>query len=264
MRLLFPLLLALAALARAASAHEFWIEPLRFVVEPGEPVKADLRNGQDFKGVRLPWLDHRFERFVLIDSAGTRPVTGTNGDRPAVTVTPASGLAILAYASRPDTLEFRDFAKFENYVRYEGLDWAVAAHRAAGLPETGFRERYFRNAKALVQVGPYRGGADQAAGLPFELVVEGSPYAPGVRSVPVRLLWQGAPVANWRINVFTRVGEAAEGALSHLTTDAEGRAEVPFPADADVLLNAVWLERVEGDPEFAWQSWWASLTFGRD
>ena len=34
-------------------------------------------------------------------------------------------------------------------MRYEGLDWAIARHRADGLPEERFKERYTRNAKAL-------------------------------------------------------------------------------------------------------------------
>lgn len=247
--------------AGAAVAHEYWVEPDTYVLEPGESVKANLRNGQDFKGGRLPWLDRRFVSFRIADSDGLRDLDGTNGDVPAVTLTPAEGLTVLAYHSQPDTLEFRDFEKFEDYVAYEGLDWAVAKHRADGLPDSGFRERYQRNAKALIQSGPYAGGADQATGLPFELVVDGSPYKPEVNEVSVRLFWQGSPVADWPINVFTRA-QGAEASLEQVRTDAEGRAVVPFLGEVDVLLNAVWLER-SADEEFAWESWWASTTFGR-
>lgn len=245
----------------AGLAHEYWVEPEFYVVKPGTSVKVNLRNGQDFKGSRLPWLERRFVSFRIADRDGLRDLDGTNGDVPAVTLTPAEGLTVLAYHSQPDTLEFRDFEKFEYYVRYEGLDWAVDKHRADGLPDTGFRERYQRNAKALIQAGPYRGDRDLATGMPFELVVDGSPYAPEVTEVRVGLFWQGDPVADWPINVFTRkTGEQA--ILSRVRTGADGHAIVPFPPDADILLNAVWLVRSE-DPTFAWESWWASTTFGR-
>lgn len=240
-------------------AHEFWVEPLAFVVALGETVKADLRIGQDFGGSRYPYLSRRFQDFTMASGADSEPVPGTEGDLPAVAVEPAPGLLVLAYHSEPDQLTFRDFEKFASYVAYEGLDWAVDRHRADGLPETDFRERYTRNAKALVQVGANGGGEDQMMGLPFELTVDGSPYAPGTAAVAVTLTWRGRPVADWPINVFTRTDGVVK---TQVRTDAQGRAEVPFPPASDVLLNAVYLQRTDADG-FAWESWWASTTFGR-
>lgn len=254
--LLTGVLVAAAPLA----AHEYWIEPERYHLSAGAPLLADLRNGQDFRGSRLPYIGQRIRSFRLHDSEGSREIEGVNGDRPAARLqAPAPGLVILSYHSQPDSLEFRSFESFAGYVRYEGLDWAIARHRADGLPDSGFSERYTRNAKALVQVGPHAQGADRLLGLPLELVVDGSPYAPGRDAVPVRLFRQGVPVADWPINVFTRA-DGGRAALSRLRTDGAGRATVAFPPGSDILLNAVWLERAEG--EFAWESWWASLTFG--
>ncbi|MEM7439668.1 MAG: DUF4198 domain-containing protein [Pseudomonadota bacterium] len=261
MRLLFWLVSPMLVLSSAAMSHEFWIEPEDYMIEPGQTVKANLKNGQDFKGGRLPWLDRRFDAFQVSDADGVRDLTGTNGNLPAIETEAADGLMIFAYDGRPETLTFVSFEKFANYVRYEGLDWAVAAHQDAGLPDKGFKELYRRNAKSLVQVGPFAGGADKAMGLKFELVVDGSPYAPGATEVAVILLLDGKPVADWPINVFTRTDDP-KGALTMVHTGDDGRAIVPFPEGAEILLNSVWLELVEGK-DYAWESWWASTTFGR-
>lgn len=261
MRGILALVLGLSFWSGAAVAHEFWVEPDRYVLSSGETVKANLRVGQDFGGTRYPFLSRRFQSFEMADADGRRDLPGTEGDLPAVNVTAADGLLILGYHSNPDRLTFHDFAKFDYYVRYEGLDWALEEHRKAGLPETGFTEAYTRNAKALVQIGTTP-GADVALGLPFEIVVDGSPYAPGLTAVPVRLLRLGQPAPDWQINIFTRP-DGGEVTLTHVRTDAQGRATIPFDGQVDVMLNAVWLQRPDGKSDVDWESWWASTTFGR-
>lgn len=47
----------------AATAHEFWIEPETYTVDPGDPIIAELRVGQDFKGAAQTYFPDRFARF---------------------------------------------------------------------------------------------------------------------------------------------------------------------------------------------------------
>ena len=88
------------------------------------------------------------------------------------------------------TIDFRvtyaDWAVFRRYLADEGLDAFADLHRARGLPETGFAERYTRYAKALVQAGPADpADRDVRVGLPLELVAQANPYAAGVDALPV-------------------------------------------------------------------------------
>ncbi|MCR9146082.1 MAG: DUF4198 domain-containing protein [Rhodobacteraceae bacterium] len=247
-----------------ATAHEFWIDPEAHRVAPKDSIRAALRVGQDFKGSELPYLDGRFESFTLTGPQGTQDVSGTPGDRPAAQIrTDTEGLHVLAYHSNASTLTFSTMEKFVSYIAYEGNHWALEAHRAAGLPETGFKERYTRNAKALVQVGKVRpGDGDRALGLPVELIAQAHPAdLDKGDSLPVLLLWQGEPLTGQRINIFTK---GAEGPPPYVVTDAKGQARVPLPAAGRYLLNAVHMFPLDAGGPVHWESFWASLTFAVD
>ncbi|MBT5496725.1 MAG: hypothetical protein HOK54_13355, partial [Alphaproteobacteria bacterium] len=62
-------------------------------------------------------------------------------------------LAILAYHSKFFDLNYEKMAKFEKFLGDTGSDKILARHRAAGKPETGIDERYYRAAKLLLNVG---------------------------------------------------------------------------------------------------------------
>jgi uncharacterized GH25 family protein len=249
-------------IAGPLAAHEFWLEADDYTVASGQPVGVQLRVGQDFGGSEYPFIPQRFKEFTVTQGGKTAPYEGRAGDRPAYQDKAAEmGLQVLSYHSTPDTLKFTKSKPelLAKYLKAEGLDFVLEQHRADGLPEIGISEKYTRNAKALIQVGPYKEGMDQATDLPFELVVQGSPYDGGT-SVTVQLLWQGEAMPNYPINVFTKTDGVVQ---TRVQTDAEGMARVVFPVGSRVLLNSVKIERMgEGGAHF-YESWWASTTFGR-
>lgn len=248
-----------------AIAHEFWIEPVKHILKPGETLEANLKVGQDYLGTVFPLLPSRLAQFTVTGPTGTRDVDGIAGDVPAARLPELpEGLHVLAYESTTDRLKFDDWELFNTYVAYEGNDWAVDAHLAAGLPKTGFTEGYRRYAKSLVQVGLHGAGdTDLTIGFAIELVALASPYglSPDQTDLPVLLSWQGEPLARQRINIFHL---AEETTLTSVTTDQDGRAIVPVNRAGRYLLNAVHMELNEPGDELAWNSHWASLTFEID
>ena len=243
-------------------AHEFWMEAKDYAPESGQPVEVQLRVGQNFGGSEYPFVKQRFKSFTVTAGGKTQNYEGRSGDRPAYQdKNPTAGLQVLAYHSQPDTLKFTKARPdlLATYLKAEGLDFVLDQHRADGLPEIGISEKYTRNAKTLVQVGPFKGGIDRAVGLPFEVVVQGSPYD-GTASVKVQLLWRGKAMPNYPINVFTK----ADGVVqTRVQTDGRGMAIVPFAAGSRVMLNSVIIEGMAEGSEHFYESWWASTTFGR-
>lgn len=253
--------LAVALLAGGASAHEYWIAPAAYRVEPGERVEARLLVGQMMEGAELPWLSHQIKSFRIMTANGEQPAEGMEGDVPALGyVADTPGLNIIAQQTHPLELTYDNIDEFRDYLDWEGLGEIVGEHRRRGLPEADFSEAYSRFAKALVQVGPVEADdLDRPVGFDYELVALENPYA-GAGTLPVLLTWQGTPEAGTQIAIFRR-GEGGPVERTLVTTDAEGRATIPIGAGGEFLLNAVHLEPVDGK-DVVWDSSWASLTFG--
>ena len=252
-------LIALALAGAPAAAHEFWIAPQDGRVAPGAEIVADLKVGTMLRGEPYPYLSNRFQSFTVTVGNSTTAVDGNEGDLPALAhAAERSGLHVIAQHTIAFRVTYDDWAVFRRYLADEGLDGLADRHRARGLPEVGFAERYTRDAKALVQVGPVDpADRDVRTGLPLELVAEANPYAAGIDVLPVVLTWQGEPVANRRINIFRDDGTVTR---TTATTDENGRAMIPLSGDGEYLLNAVRLRPVDDSP-VAWASHWATLSF---
>lgn len=248
-----------------AFAHEFWISPLQFTIDPGEAIVADLRVGQVFEGSSMSFLPNAFRRFDLAQSGNLAPVEGRMGDRPAMSQAVADdGLAIVIHETTDSVLTWEEFAKFEDFVRHKDAAWTLSAHAARGLPDTGFREGYSRYAKSLVAVGGGE-GQDTEFGLETELVARANPYTDDLsQGMPVDLYYKGAPRAAAQIEVFERAPDGSV-AVSTVRTNDEGRAVVPVRSAHVYMLDAVVLREPEGAlaerPDIVWESLWANLTF---
>ena len=246
--------------AASVAAHEFWVAPQPFIVQPDAQVVVTLRVGEMMHGKSLPFHSSNFQSLTLTTRNGTRYLNGIEDDTAALSYTAGeAGLHVIAYHSTADQVTFDDWETFRDYVAEEGLDEIAEKHRTRNLPDSGFKEDYTRYAKALVQVGPAgEQDRDEARGLPLELVAEDNPYVPGLETVRVKLLSAGKPVPGRQITVFRYDGAVSRSVVN---TDARGQAAIPVASGGLFLLNAIDLQPVE-DQTAVWSSYWASLTFG--
>jgi len=247
-----------------ASAHEFWIGPHDYRLDPGQDVVADLLVGQEFQGYRQAYIPDFTQRFELIGGERTVPVTSRAGDRPALSQPLAGpGLWVIVHETSDFRLFYDDAETFRTFVRHKDLRGTLEAHAARGLPAVGFSELYRRFAKSLVALGPGE-GQDRQVGLRAELVAEVNPYAPGFDGqMRVRMLFEGAPRADQQIEVFERAA-TGEVAIATYATDAEGRAAIAVQRGREYLLDAVVMLPLEADDpatDPVWHSLWASLSF---
>lgn len=255
--------LALGCTASIAAAHEFWLSPEAYRVMPGDPMEVRLRVGEAFRGPSYVYNPARFARFGIVSASGERAVEGRIGDDPAlVAQARAPGLAVIIHETTEQTLTYREWERFVSFVAHKGHGEAVERHRARDLPETGFREKYRRFAKALLAVGPGE-GVDAPQGLLTELVALANPYTDDLSAgLPVRVLYEGHPRPGAQLELFSRAPDGTIEVTIHIA-DAGGEARLPMRAGHEYLVDSVVLLEVtpeeEGDP--VWESLWASLTF---
>ena len=250
--------------ASPAFAHEFWIEPLDYAIQPGERLVAEVRVGENFRGNAFSFNPARHRRFSIVTDQGEEPVTSRIGDRPAVDqVIEEPGTTIVVHETEDSTLTYDSAETFANFVAYEGLDGVLERHRERGLPETGFTEIYSRSVKSLVRVGdgPIE---DRALGLPVEIVVEGDPRAAAANGDTLTIIAydDAAPRAGALVNVFSKPsGKNGETRLQPMRLDAEGRLQLSVEPDRDYLLNTVVMRERAPETGAVWESLWGSTTF---
>ena len=246
--------------APALLAHNFWIEPSTFTPALGQRLSVRLRVGQELKGDPVPRDPTLMKRFLAAGPAGDSPVPGVDNTEPAGFESfAAPGLYTVVYDSGRSSVEL-DAAKFEEYLKQEGLEKVSARRARQGKSAAGAKEVFSRCAKALVVVGNGPGaGFDRVFNQRLELVAEKNPYAlAGGGELPVRLLYEGKPLAGALVMAFQR--DRPDKVTAR--TDAKGRVTLKLDRPGFWLVKAVHM--IPAPPDAAgtdWESFWASLTF---
>lgn len=265
------LLIGLSTVALATTpvlAHDFWLQPVTFVMAtPGEvPVVTYVGHGAE----RERW-GGAIDRVVHFKSSGPDGVIDRKSnltlDGPqfdAVVPLAKQGSYILSFQSSP-SLSNLPFRRFNEYVQTEGLT-PIATNRArTGTQKRNGRELYSRRAKAVIQIGAVN--AESAArvtapvGLSLEIIPERHPLLmqPGEK-LPVRVLFKGRPLAGALVKLTDLNADAV--ALKTIKTDADGRASFAIPRKGAWQFNTVWAEAISGNPAADYLTTFSSLTFG--
>jgi uncharacterized GH25 family protein len=239
------------------SAHDFWIEPSAFRAAAGAPLSIALRVGEHFKGDPVPRQGAMVERFVIAGPDDVRDVMGREGADPAgFTSLAAPGVYVIGYRSHPKSVEL-DAAKFEQYLREEGLERVIDQRKQAGRSNTPGIEIFSRCAKAIVTSSSAAGVVslkDQALGLRLELIAER--ITPG-KHATFRLLFEGQPLEGALIVAIPK-----DEPMKKLTARSDKAGRVNFTLPGGVwLLKAVHMVPAARETAAEWESLWASTTF---
>ncbi|MEA2239536.1 MAG: hypothetical protein QOC81_4260 [Thermoanaerobaculia bacterium] len=248
---------AVVLTAAVLHAHDFWIEPSTFHPEPGSTVSVGLRVGQDFVGDAVPRVSTAIERFVVIQHGDEESIAGMEGTDPAGWFqADGRSTAVIAYRSRTSLVEMAP-AKFEEYLRLQGLENVIKIRMKRGEHLKPSRELFSRCAKALLTGKQTSPTATQPLGLRYEIVPS---HDPTVSTAPFvgRVLYEGRPlpgalvIAVWQSNPAVRMG-ARSG--------RDGAFSFAFPHAGVWLIKSVQMVDAPSGSGAEWESLWASLTF---
>lgn len=252
----------LAILLTSASAfgHDFWIELGKHRVSVGDTVSIPLRVGEEYVGEPVARDALRIEKFVAIGPSGTTDVAGEDKKDPAGSVTFAEeGIFVVAFRSKRRSIEL-EAAKFEAYLREEGLLHVVKAREDAKQTDRPGREVYSRCAKALIRVGETaKEGFDRVAGLRLEVVPETNPFAANSgETMRFRVVYETKPLP--AALVVARSAKEPKHTVS-ARTDEDGRASLVLDRDGAWMVKCVHMVPAPADTGMDWESLWASVTF---
>jgi uncharacterized GH25 family protein len=248
-----------AALLVAADlrAHDFWIEPSTFHPAPGATVAVGLRVGQDFLGDPVPRSSRLIDRFVVRQSGDDQPVVGLENIDPAGWFrADGRSTAVIAYSSAAAFVEL-PAARFEEYLRQEGLGRIIDLRARRGDRAEPGREHFYRYAKALLAGERRSVLAMQPMGLAYEIVPDDDPTF-GSSGFRGRVLHQGQPLAGALVVAMSRNDPSVRLAVR---SDRNGGFSFSLPVAGVWLIKSVHLVDASMFSRADWDSLWASLTF---
>jgi hypothetical protein len=265
-RIRAPLLASSALLVGTSLllAHDLFFKLESYFVEPHSKLRIPVYNGT-FTASEAGVAPERLLDVSLVSPSG-RTRLGQNAwtteeTRAWLEVHVGEAGTYVAGASlRPRRIELTA-EQFNEYLKEDGILDVLEARTRNNELDRPARERYAKHVKAIFQVGDRRTESYAAVlGYPAEIVPLANPYLlkPG-SELKVRCLVDGKPVAN---QVVFWGGESADGPIAQrsVRTDQDGIAGVTLDRAAKWYVKFVHLVPL-AEPEFDYESKWATLTF---
>jgi len=255
--------------APPAMAHDFWIQPAEFWPTAAKEVAVSLFVGHGQTRDRSQIASRRITRFSALTPSGEEiDLREQRRARGAIEdvrfATEGAGTYVVMLETDAAARSVLAANRFNAYLQSEGLTPALEHRAREGKMQLAGTEKYSRHAKAIVQVGASAtlSNVTEPLGLRLEIVPEHNPYAlPKVASLPVRVLFEGRPLAGALVKLSQLGLDAAreQGAL----TNADGHVSFPMPESGDWLLNVAWTKPLR-DSEVDFETRGSSLTFSSD
>ncbi len=245
-------------------AHDLYFLPPAFRVKPGEKIKVAFHNGDAFPESEAKAPIARLRDLQALSKNGATQITGLreNGNEVVGEAAfPGAGDILLTARTTPNFIQLEP-AKFEEYLKEEGLEHVLrwrAEHGAAKFPG---KERYSKYVKSLLLAGESSGYFNHVVGFPIEIVPEANPSLLKANSaLPVQILFRGKPIEGIAVESAFAAATGGKAVVKVIgKTDKNGRASVPIGGLGRWRIHALIMERCT-EPAADWESFWASLTF---
>ncbi len=249
----------------SAQGHDYWMQPDSFFLTKGESSAVHLFVGDHFVSQsERPFQEKMTVKFQFVGGSASvdlKPAS-KDGQRPVGVITAErSGSHLVAMERGWSQIEL-EAAKFNNYLKHEGLGQILEQRRKAGEDNSAGRERYRRYLKALVQVGSKPDAAyKRRLGHRLEIVPQQDPSDGNLKRVAVSILFDGKPLANAHVAALSRSGKDVK--TREARTDKDGQVQFELDRPGTWIFRLVHMQRCKKQSEIDWESFWAAYSFQR-
>jgi hypothetical protein len=137
------------------AAHEFWLQPEKFICKRGETIYIRFEVGENFKGDNWTGNSKRINslRLYLNDAKDdlSEQLSTETGDSLQLAMFD-EGTAMITFNSTNAFIEM-EAAKFNDYLKDDGLNNASSYRATSQETDKAGKEYYQRSVKTLIQVG---------------------------------------------------------------------------------------------------------------
>jgi uncharacterized GH25 family protein len=244
-------------------AHEFWLQPDKFLYRKGDVLKLTFMVGEDFTGERWDLKKHRLVRFDhhagnysngLIETVV--PGEGSNLELKLE----SEGTHLIVMQSSNAFIELEADA-FNAYLKEDGLDDIIQYRAKTNTQNKSAKEYYQRSAKLLVQVGTATDDTyGKRTGTPIEIIPVKNPYAlKQGAEMKFEVVFEGKPLGYSLIKVWNRKDNRTT--VQNIYTEKDGTFTTRLSNTGMWMVSCVKMVPAK-EAGADWQSYWGSLVFG--
>ena len=136
-------------------AHDLYFLPPSFRIKSGEKIRMAFHNGDAFPESEAKAPTARLRDLHAMSKSGSTPITGLKESGKEVigeAAFPGAGDILLTARTTPNFIQL-DPAKFEAYLKEEGLDHVLRWRAEHGQSKLPGKERYSKYVKSLLLSG---------------------------------------------------------------------------------------------------------------
>ena len=259
------IIILLLVIGAASFAHEFWIQPDKFIYKRGETINLKFLAGENFAGVNWNGNNEKVQAMHLyfadvVDSNLKDNLTDNKGDSVQFSIY-EEGTAMVTLNTKNSFIDL-EAKEFNAYLRDEGLTEALEYRKVHGDTTKKGTERYQRSVKTIFQVGKNKTSVfKKRTVLPLDIIPDENPYAVTKDGkFKLRILFQGNTLKKTKIKVWHRANNKMSA--EDYETDDHGEVKIFLSLRGEWMVSCVKMVRLEDDPDAEWQSYWGSLTWG--
>ena len=255
--------LVLAITAIVSLAHEFWLLPSAWFVQPGQSLKMSLRVGEGFAGD--PWEANasRVTQFFSMlgktktDRLGNLQKSGLDSlwlsfDKP--------GTHLVSLGTNNKFLEM-EADKFDAYLQEDGLEHIRQLRQQSGQTSKPSREFYRRESATLIQVGGTPSKVNFGkTGFELRILPEKNPLLADPNSIlKFQIRFKGKPLPNALVRHWRKTADGSP-IVQTQKSDRNGRVRFQL-SPGEQMVSVVHMTGYPKPAEADWQSIWGNLTF---
>jgi uncharacterized GH25 family protein len=243
-------------------AHDMWLVPTKYHIQPGESLVISTNTGMDFPKSLSAVTPDRLSLFKIVGKSDQKNLQDfkTVGNSLTTQINLKEvGTYVIAMALKQKEIKLTA-KEFNEYLLSDGITSIYELRKKEGILDKDAVEYYSKFAKTLVQVGDSLDNtAIRPLGLLIEIVPAENPYSlKKGDELEVKVLYRGEPLP--QAELFWSYPGMGEEFAGSTITDASGDAMVPLQKSGPYVIRMTYMEWVKMLTH-EWESYWASLTF---
>ncbi|ULQ50835.1 DUF4198 domain-containing protein [Flavihumibacter fluvii] len=259
----FVMVFATLLLSLVMAAHEFWIQPDRYLYEAGQTIYLRFWVGENFEGKNWSGNGLSVARIQIRQNKLSDDLTGNIGELPGDSLELSlhdEGTAMITMQTNNKLISLDAF-KFREYLVEEGLQNAIEYRENNHENDSSGHELYQRSVKTIIQVGDELSSCClKETGLPLDIIPLKNPYDPALRdSLKLLVKFKREAIKGQLMKVWHRVGNQTR--KFEIRTSDKGIISIPLEKSGKWMISTVNMIRIE-DSSAQWQSYWASCNWG--